>query len=125
MIIASLRLTPLTKASIGLVCAVGALSGCSQLEGLATNGNMNVVYLETASTNILLSQKVPLQSKPVCNVSASTEYNCNALTVSGEPITVNVPGTDDDPIMTIKVNGSTIYTGSVETVISQYAQAPQ
>lgn len=99
-----------------------AIAGCSQVQGLATQGNVNVLYLESAVTDVLLAQKVALMTKPVCTVDPATNYNCTASTLKGEPVAVNVPGTDEDPIMTITVNGKQVFTGSVIEVIDQNAQ---
>ncbi len=99
-----------------------ALAGCSQVQGLATQGNINVVYLESASTDVLLSQNIPLMSKPICTVDSATNYQCTGTTLTGEPVAVHVPGTNDDPIMTITVNGKQVFAGSVIEVINENAQ---
>ncbi len=110
------------KAMLSLLAIVSSLTGCSQVQGLATQGNMNVIYLESAVTDVLLSQKVALMGKPTCTVDTSTNYSCTGTTLTGEPIAVQVPGTDEDPIMTISVNGKQVFQGSVIQVIDENAQ---
>ena len=112
----------IAKATLSLVALAATLTGCSQVQGLATQGNMNVIYLESAVTDVLLSQKVALMGKPTCTVDTSTNYSCTGTTLTGESIAVQVPGTDEDPIMTISVNGKQVFHGSVIQVIDENAQ---
>lgn len=108
-----------------LALAAAALAGCSQVQGLATQGNMNVIYLATAANDVLISQQIGILSGPKCTVDSSTNYTCSGTTVSGAPIVVSVPNEDSnsDPVMTITVGGKTIYHGSVLTVLEQNSQA--
>ncbi|MGA9147972.1 MAG: hypothetical protein WBZ04_10465 [Candidatus Nanopelagicales bacterium] len=106
----------------GLLC-IAALCGCSQVKGLAVQGNMNVIYLETAATDVLVAQQIGVQSKPVCTVNGSADYSCTGTATGGAPIDVTVPETAGDPIMVITVGGATVFTGSVLDVIEANSQA--
>lgn len=106
--------------------AVGALalSGCSQVVGLAVQGNMNVIYLSSSSTDVLLDKGYKLKQKPVCTVANSKDYSCTGSTVDGQQIAVTVPdSTVEDPQMIITVGSTQIFSGSVIQVIEQNAEA--
>ncbi len=121
--------TNLARASLGLVgiAAVGMLtSGCSQVVGLASQGNMNVIYLATASTDVLTAKQIPIQQAPRCTVDADKLYTCEGTAADGRPILVLVPENDTtDPQMTITVGEEQIYSGSVLTVLDDAAQVAQ
>jgi hypothetical protein len=112
-----------------LVAVVGgtislSVAGCSQVEGLATQANMNVIYVATASTDVLTTQSIPIQQAPRCTVDAAKLYTCNGTTADGRAILVLVPEDDsEDPQMTISVGGQQIFSGSVVTVLNNAAQA--
>ncbi len=102
---------------------IAALSGCSQVKGLAVQGNMNVIYLETAASDVLLSQNVAIEKKPVCTVNDSADYSCIGTAAGGVPITVTVPDSSGDPIMIITLGGKQVFSGSVLDVIEANSQA--
>ena len=102
---------------------IAALSGCSQVKGLAVQGNMNVIYLETAASDVLLSQNVAIEKKPVCTVNGSADYSCIGTAAGGVPITVTAPDSSGDPIMIITLGGKQVFSGSVLDVIEANSQA--
>jgi hypothetical protein len=107
---------------IGLV---GGLAGCSQVEGLATQGNMNVIYLSTAATDVLIAQDVAIGQAPTCTVDASKLYSCEGLTADGDSILVRVPENDAEPQMTIWVGDVEVFRGPVLTVLDDASQVKQ
>lgn len=115
-------------ASVCAALAVGAmlsLSGCSVVEGLAIQGNLNVIYLSTAATDVLLSQGISIRVKPVCQLVTKElqSYACAGTTSDGRPIDVSVAdGTVADPIMVVSVGGKQVFTGSVTGVIKRNAE---
>jgi len=111
-----------------VVAVAGVLSlaaaGCSQVQGLATQANMNVIYVATASTDVLTSKSIPIQQAPRCTVDSAKLYTCKGTTKDGQPILVLVPeDNSQDPQMTITVGGQQVFSGSVLTVLNQAAQA--
>ncbi len=107
-----------------IVSAPVLLTGCSgKVIGLATSGNMNVIYLATAANDILLQEKVAIYQSPQCTVTNKIEYNCKGKTTTGQDISVSVPDASiEDPIMTLTVGGKQLYQGSVLEVIKKNAQ---
>ncbi|NQU36036.1 MAG: hypothetical protein HQ526_00385, partial [Actinobacteria bacterium] len=98
--------------------------GCTQVEGLATQANMNVIYLATASTDVLTEKSIPIEQAPRCSVDSTRLYTCKGTTVDGRPIVVLVPeDNSQDPQMTITVGGEQIFSGSVLAVLNKAAQA--
>ncbi len=110
----------------GVIVSVPVLlAGCSgKVIGLATSGDMNVIYLATASNDLLLEAKVPIYQAPRCTVTNKIEYNCKGKTTTGQDISSSVPDARiEDPIMTLTVGDKQIYQGSVIAVIKKHAQA--
>lgn len=105
--------------------AVALLCGCSQAQGLAAQGNMNVIYLATATNDVLAAHHVEVLQAPRCSVDSATNYSCTGTTMSGAPIVTSVPDADSNsnPVMTITVGGVTIYHGPVLTVINENSEA--
>ncbi|MBP7972283.1 MAG: hypothetical protein WBB44_07900 [Candidatus Nanopelagicales bacterium] len=106
--------------------AVGALAltGCSgTVVGLAQSGNMNVIYLATASNDLLLANKIAVYQSPRCTVTNKIKYDCLGKTIDRKIITASVPdGSSDDPIMTLTVGKRQIYHGSVAAVLQDDAR---
>jgi len=85
---------------------------------------MNVIYVATASTDVLTSKSIPIQQAPRCTVDSAKLYTCKGTTKDGQPILVLVPeDNSQDPQMTITVGGQQVFSGSVLTVLNQAAQA--
>lgn len=105
--------------------AMAALTGCSQVQGLATQGNMNVIYLATAAIDVLTEQRIGILEAPTCSVDSATNYTCHGVATSGEKILVSVPdeASNEDPVMTIKIGDRTVYHGSVLDVIEANSRA--
>lgn len=100
------------------------VAGCSQVEGLAVSGNINVLYLSSAATDVLLDQGYHIGVKPVCEVTNTTQYSCSGSTADGQPISVVVPDSSlPQPNMTITVGGKQIFSGGVIEVIDNAAGA--
>lgn len=106
--------------------AVGAaaLTGCSgTVVGLAESGNMSVIYLATASNDLLLANKIAVYQAPRCTVTNKIKYDCAGKALDGKIITASVPdGSVDDPIMTLTVGKRQIYRGSVVAVLEDNAR---
>ena len=100
------------------------LAGCSQVEGLAVSGNINVLFLSSAATDVLLDQGYHIGVKPVCKTTDTTEYSCSGTTADGQAISVVVPDSSvPQPNMTITVGGKQIFSGGVISVIDNAAGA--
>ncbi|MGV1035862.1 MAG: hypothetical protein ACOYD0_02395 [Candidatus Nanopelagicales bacterium] len=118
----------LRRKGLGVVPAAAAcalaLAGCSgTVVGLAQSGNMNVIYLATASNDLLIANKVAIYQAPRCSVTNEIKYDCTGETTNGKTITASVPdGSIDDPIMTLTVGKRQIYQGSVLAVIQGNAR---
>ena len=114
-------------ASVGLVVGltVGATAGCSVVEGLAVAGNMNVIYLSAASTDVLLQKGYTIQVKPVCKLldREIQSYSCSGKTADGKAITVSVANGKVSSEMVIKVGSSQVFKGSADEVIAVNAEA--
>lgn len=109
----------------GLLTIALASSGCSVVKGLASAGNMDIIYLSTAATTVLLEDNYKIQRKPVCKLEdrEQQEYACTGSTLDGKAINVSVAdGEAADPIMVITVDDKQVFKGSVEAVIQANAQ---
>lgn len=75
-----------TVAWLGCAAAALTLVGCSQVAELQPVAGDGVTSVRIATTDVLTSQKVPIQQVPVCTYQDST-YSCQGTTASGEKIT--------------------------------------
>lgn len=72
-------------APIGFAALVLTLVGCSQVAELQPVAGDGVTSVRIATTDVLTSQKVPIQQVPVCSYQDSI-YTCQGTTTSGEKI---------------------------------------
>lgn len=112
-------------ALIGAYVARALLRSSAEVEGIVVQGNMNVIYLQTASTDVLRQHGVAMRTVPQCVVEAnnSNAYNCAGTTESGQKISVSVLNASaEDPLMSVTVGGKQIFNGSAIDVIQQNAR---
>lgn len=105
-----------------------ALSGCTQLDGLANSTGTPFMAASGTATDVLLSQDIDVLVKPVCEFppESSKKWTCTGSTVDGEAIAVTITnGTTTDATMVITVGSDEIYNGSYAAVQTKAAQVPQ
>ena len=73
--------------------------------------------VEIAVDDVLVDQDVNVLTSPVCS-EADGEFTCAGTTLDNKPITVTVPD-DQTQVMTIKIDGTQIFSGPVQEVIEK------
>lgn len=107
--------------------AVVLLGGCaSQLAAIAPVGGGDVTALRIATIDVLQDLGVDMMQVPVC-VEANEpvdSYVCDGTTADGKAIAVTSHGTTP-MMMTIVVDGTQVFSGSVRDVIDNAAGVVQ
>lgn len=109
-----------------LCCAPLAACG-GDVKGLAVQGNMNPIYMETAVVAVVNEAKIPLNSKPVCVEQANgTSYACTGQVADGRKLTAFAPyakvNTSDNVNFSVKVGDRQLYDGPIVPVLLKNAQ---
>lgn len=118
-------LTPLA-----LIATLGATSGCSQVAQLRGVAGGQVSAVRTATNNVLVDKQVQIGVAPVC-IYADPLYTCAGTTADGQKITSSAEvlaeqgATKDqygalapaDVSLVVQVGGTTIYDGTVQSVL--------
>lgn len=116
------------KARWALAIPVAALTlaGCGgDLKGLAVQGNMTPLYIQTATTAVLTEADIPIQTAPVCTADTKTSYSCTGKTQSGEAISASVPdapATATNATLVVKVGSKQLYNGPIDAILLKNAQ---
>lgn len=111
---------PVGAAIVAFTLLGPALAGCaSQIDALAPVSGDDVSAVRTATTDVLLAREADILEAPNCTKS-ETAITCVGALVDGSAISVDAPlGTPDT--MTITVAGETIYSGSIQDVLTSNA----
>lgn len=102
-------------AGLGLL---GALAGCSQVAALAPVGGDRLAEVRVATNDVLVDRAVPVLTAPVCS-AAGDAVTCTGTTVDQQPITAT--STDPDTLV-VTVGPTTLFTGSVQDVLTSAAR---
>jgi hypothetical protein len=97
--------------------AAPLLVGCSQVDALQQVSGVPLATVEIAVDDVLVDQDVNVLTSPVCS-EADGEFTCAGTTLDDKPITVTVPD-DQTQVMTIKIDGTQIFSGPVQEVIEK------
>lgn len=106
-----------------LAGAALVLAGCSQVAALAPVSGNRITEVRFAANDVLLDRGIALAVAPVCDQDGPA-ITCAGTTAAGEPIAVSASGpaaTADT--LTVSVNGTTIYQGSVRDVLDASARS--
>ncbi len=119
--------------AIPMFGAMAVVGGCSTITGMAGGGDMNLIYIQAASTDELLTQKYEVAVKPVCtqNTSEKTTYSCTGQTADGKEIKVQVTGaaasnpnpTNTTTAMVLMVGEKEIFNGPMYPVMVSNLEA--
>lgn len=93
-----------------------ALAGCSQVAAIAPVGGARVSEVRYAALDILVREEVDVLAAPVCEAGDDREVTCAGTTLSGGTIEV-VSSASDQANLTVTVDGSVLYTGSIQDVL--------
>lgn len=103
--------------------AATAMTGCSQISSLKQVSGGPVTALTIAAIDVLVEKKVAILEAPTCKLTGA-DYTCTGSTIDKQPIVVTAPDAGN-LVMTIKLNGKVIYSGSVQDVIEKNQRAFQ
>ncbi|MEN2740673.1 hypothetical protein ABCS02_23005 [Microbacterium sp. X-17] len=102
-------------AAAALALGVLALAGCSQIAAIAPVGGARLGDVRYAAIDVLQSKGIEIMTAPVC-AETDNAVACTGSTRDGAPIEVESPAADRTTF-TLKVGGSTLYSGSVQAVL--------
>lgn len=118
-VIVTRRLLPTAFAA---VFVVGALAGCSQIDGLAPVGGDSLTGVKFAATDVLLERKFGILEAPVCTQTGTT-VSCVGSLTDGAVINVQADIAAKPHTMTVTVGGSVVYDGEVQKILDEAARA--
>lgn len=104
-----------TKAAVALG-AVLALSGCSQISAIAPVGGDRVSEVRYAALDVLVQNDIAVLTVPTCEMADDREVTCTGSTLEGGTIDV-VSTADDQTVLTVTVDGETLFSGSIQSVL--------
>ncbi|GAA2235219.1 hypothetical protein N1031_10105 [Herbiconiux moechotypicola] len=124
-----------------MVVAAGAavaLAGCTQVAALAPVGGNAVAEVRYGAIDVLLAHGVDLLEVPTCAAAdddtsspaatpatpagtGGTIVTCTGSTTSGQAIEV-VSSTAADAVLTVTVDGDTLFTGDLQQVLDEAAR---
>jgi hypothetical protein len=107
---------------LAAVFVVGALAGCSQVDGLAPVGGDSLTGVKFAATDVLLERKFGILEAPVCTQTGTT-VSCIGSLTDGAVINVQADVATKPHTMTVTVGGSVVYDGEVQKILDEAARA--
>ena len=108
--------------AVAAVFVVGALAGCSQIDGLAPVGGDSLTGVKFAATDVLLERKLGILEAPVCTQTGTT-VSCIGSLTDGAVINVQADVGTKPHTMTVTVGGSVVYDGEVQKILDEAARA--
>lgn len=103
------------RAALALI-AVLALSGCSQISAIAPVGGDRVSEVRYAALDVLAQNEVDVLAAPTCAMADDREVTCTGSTLDGGTIDV-VSTAADQTVLTVTVDGETLFTGTIQSVL--------
>lgn len=98
------------------------LAGCSQVAAIAPVGGSHEAEVRYAAIDMLVDAGTEILVAPVCDTDADGTVSCTGETVSGDPISVASPASDQT-VVKVTVGSDVIYSGSIMDVIDRAARA--
>lgn len=92
------------------------LTGCTQLSAIAPVGGERVSEVRYAALDLLVRDDVDVLVAPVCEMADDREVTCSGTTLNGGTIEV-VSSASDQTNLTVTVDGSVLYSGSIQDVL--------
>ncbi|MCC6854975.1 MAG: hypothetical protein IT189_02815 [Microbacteriaceae bacterium] len=92
------------------------LTGCTQLAAIAPVGGARVSEVRYAALDLLVRDDVDVLVAPVCEMADDREVTCSGTTLNGGTIEV-VSSASDQANLTVTVDGSVLYSGSIQDVL--------
>jgi hypothetical protein len=111
------RAVRVVGAGLGLL---GALAGCSQVAALAPVGGDRLAEVRVATLDVLVDRAVPVLTAPVCTADGDA-VTCAGTTVDRQPITATSTAADPGTLV-VTVGPTTLFTGSVQDVLTSAAR---
>jgi len=103
------------RAALALL-AVLALSGCSQISAIAPVGGDRVSEVRYAALDVLAQNEIDVLTVPTCEMADDREVTCTGSTLDGGTIDV-VSTADDQTVLTVTVDGETLFTGDIQSLL--------
>ena len=112
----------MTRAGPALLLAGALLVGCSQVDALAPVGGDRLAEVRFATNDVLVARSVPLLTAPVCTAEGAA-VTCTGTTVDQQTVTATSTAADPDTLE-VTVGSTTVFSGSVQDVLTAAARPP-